>query len=119
VELDEPAHQRQPDAEASFRVAPLALNEEVEDPRQDLRRHANARVLNPHHDLIALPAGAQRDVPTRSRVLDRVADEIGEHLLQSSGIRLDGERLLRQGELDREIACRGLEPTGLGHLLEG
>src|SRR5690606_27784262 len=48
-DLDEPAHQREPDAEAALRSlsAALALDEEIEDLRQQLGRDPDAVVLHP------------------------------------------------------------------------
>ena len=55
VRLDQPPHNREPDAEAA--VSPieptLALHEQIEDPRQEIRRDADAGITHPKNGLVA------------------------------------------------------------------
>ena len=83
VLLGEAPHQRQPDAEAAFRPVegPLALEEEIEDPLDHVRRHAGAGVRHrePSHGSVA--AHRDLDAPAPRRVLDRVREQVHDDLL--------------------------------------
>ena len=98
-------------------VALLPL-EGVEQALQEFRRHAQARVL--HHEAVVVAAGpvrrplAQReaDRPAVGRVLDGVAHQVDERLVQPHGIAhhvflLNGA----QGDVERQVLRLGL---GLG-----
>src|SRR5205823_15014591 len=73
MELDQAAHQGEPDAEST--VAPIhglaALHEEVEDARQQVRINAVSVVAHLDDDLAQLIARVTRDVSFRRRVLRR------------------------------------------------
>ena len=63
VHLREPAHQREPDAQAAMGAvqAALALHEEVEDARQQVLGHAYAVVGDAQHGFAALRATRHAD----------------------------------------------------------
>src|SRR4029079_7094021 len=71
VELDEAAHQVEPDPEAGVRsaLAVAALHEDVEDPAQHVRWDPDAVVAHAHREHLAVAIGGQleRDVPTLVR----------------------------------------------------
>src|SRR5262245_28081860 len=56
MQLDEPAHEREPDPEPAMRAirALLALREQVEDPRQQLGCNAASRVFDLQHAMVAI-----------------------------------------------------------------
>src|SRR4030095_960764 len=73
VELDEPTHQGQPDAQPTLRPVerPLALVEQVEDPVDHLRGHAHAVVLHREPTPAAIPSDRDQDAAATRGVLDR------------------------------------------------
>ena len=82
--LDELANDRQTDAGAFDLVARRERLEDLPDPLVELRRDARAVVGDREVNDVALVVGARpsRVASTRAAVLDRVADEVHEHLLQ-------------------------------------
>ena len=105
VKLDELADQREPDAEAAR--GPLrrliALHEEVEDARQQVGAHAHAAVAHAQQGLAALDAGPDADGAAGGRELERVADEVGDDLLQPRGVPGHPHR----AAVDRDVVTLG------------
>jgi hypothetical protein len=88
VELDELAREREAETGASLGAgrACVELHERGEDALAVLRRDADPRVFHgqPH----ALPLGPGADAHGAALgELDRVADEVGEDLLEPRGVR--------------------------------
>src|SRR5690606_31217126 len=80
------------DREAETRptvLPPTAVPESIEDVRHVLFGHTGAGVFDGNHDRTRARAGAQRDrAPCRGE-LDRVPDEVGEHLEDAVAIAAD------------------------------
>ena len=91
VELDEAPHDREPDAEAPLGPVerPLGLREGLEDARDHLGRDADPAVAHVQHRLLADALGAHLDPPARLRVLDRVGQQVDQHLLEPRGVDVD------------------------------
>ena len=101
VQLDDAAHQREADAEAAARAIEraLALREEVEDPRQQLGRDADAGVRARGARRSPVRARSSRHgEPPAGRVLDRVVEQVGDHLLEPRRVGVDQQRVGRQLE---------------------
>src|SRR5690606_34686247 len=95
VQIDEPPHERQPDAEpADETLAALrALIELVEDPRQVFARNADAAVLDADPNVLRV---APRRDAHRARALGEfrsVRQQVREHLRQPDEIPVDEDRL--------------------------
>ncbi|HEX7446654.1 MAG TPA: hypothetical protein VF306_03860 [Pirellulales bacterium] len=83
VQGDGVFHHRQPNAQAALRPAgELGLGEQVENVRHDFGGDAYARVLHPHHRLVALGSGLDPNPAAVLRVLGRIVDEIDKDLPQ-------------------------------------
>ena len=65
------------------------LVEPPEDPLQLLRADPHALVLNRHVRACALPGHAHRHLPAVRRVLDRVLEQVHQHLLDPLAVRPD------------------------------
>ena len=90
VHLDDAPHDRKTDAEPAARpVAALdALLKEIEHARQHVRCNADAGILYAQNGVTAFGERANSDLPGR-RELDRVADQVRDHLLEPFGIAVD------------------------------
>jgi hypothetical protein len=66
-----------------------ALREQVEDPRQEVRRNPDARIAHTQHRPVALLRHLHPDRAARGRVLHRVVEEIGDDLLEAGRIAVD------------------------------
>src|SRR6185436_19030911 len=88
VQLRNPLYQRQADPQPALRAieTALALHEQVEDPRQQLRLEAEPRIAHAEHSLARLAAHAHLDAAGRRRVLDRIGQQICEHLIDARRI---------------------------------
>ena len=102
VELDQPANEREPDAEPALRavVRVRALHEEVEDPRQQIGPDADAGVGDAEQDGVARSFGRDVDAATGLGVLDGVGEQVDEDLLEPHRVALQVERL--RGQCDRQ-----------------
>src|SRR5262245_26020699 len=101
MRLDQLAHDREPHAEtavASIEPA-LALDEQIENARQELGRDADAAVLHAQHRLIAFGLDLHDDGAARRRVLQRIRQEVREHLLQPRAVTMNR----RTAETQREL----------------
>src|SRR5206468_3367848 len=92
MQLGEPTHEREPDAETPARTIErlLSLDEEIEDPRQQIRLDALPVVA----DAKLRPGGAvtldgDLDLSAVRRVLECVLDEVRDDLLETYGIGVD------------------------------
>src|SRR5262245_1346864 len=113
VELDETAHEAQADAQpagGSIEIA-LALHEQLEHGRQQLRRDTGALVGDAQNRLVALAAHAHPDGAAARRELQRVRQEVHDDLLEAhavgldqDGLRVDGDDVMR--ELRRAVESR-------------
>jgi hypothetical protein len=110
MELDEPANQREADAEAASRPieGPIRLHVHVKDKRQQSRRDAEPRVLDAEHRVVAVGAERHANVATCRRVLDRVRHDVGEYLFEPGGIRIDPCRLRADLDLTIQPCVGGL-----------
>ena len=88
VRFDDALGDGKPEPGAST-PSPRRLPESVKDMRQVLGRDPAARVRHPEHDLLISRRGAHRDPSRPPRELDRVADEVLEHLKESVAIAPD------------------------------
>ena len=70
--------------------------------------------LDAHRAVLGL--GRDLDDPALRRVLDRVRDQVPDHLAQPIGVSQHGKRL--RADLDRELVLRALEAVQLGLLAE-
>ena len=97
VHLDQPLHQRQPDAQAALRAVERAidLREEVEHLGQHLRGNADAGVAHAEHRLLPFPRRGNPDRAALRRVLGGVVEQVGEHLRQPGLVGVDAQRLAR------------------------
>ena len=107
VQLHQPADERKADPEAALGVILGAgnLDEGVEERRQRLGRDADAAVANTDFQLAVPLARGQIHAAAIRRVLDRVGEQVAEDLLQPHRIRLDHQRILREG--DRQLLAAG------------
>ena len=107
VQLDEPARQRQPDAEPALRALQRRrdLREHLEHRRQVLRLDADAVVGHRDPQLSAGHRRLQRDAAAARRVLGRVVEQVQQHLRQPRGIGIEPHGVGRQRHVQR-VACR-------------
>src|SRR6266436_2255333 len=84
VELDEMAHEREPEPQPAVgpRTAAIALAETVEDEREKLRRDPLSRIADEQLDMRADLLQLDLDPPALRRELHRVAQEVPCDLLQ-------------------------------------
>jgi len=123
VHLDEPAHERQSDAEPSLRMAgALSLGEEIEHPGQQLLRDAHAVIGDGQPELAMLPPfivmdrRRHVDVTLRIRELRGIVQQVCEHLDKPRPIHVEDARFFRQSNSQRDPALgdervRGLDGT--------
>ena len=81
----------------------IRLIEAVPDLREVLLRDADAGVLYGDEDLLATYPGADRDRGFRITELQRVIDQVIEHLLDLTVVRVDHLLLLGEGQLEDEL----------------
>ena len=95
VELDQPPRQREADTEATLGpvARAFALHEQVEGALQQLRGHADAAVEHLDHDLSLDSLHRHMHAPAGRRVLERVADQVADDLLDARGVAVDHQRL--------------------------
>ena len=114
VRLDQPPHDRQPDAETA--VSPiqpaLALHEQIEDPRQEIRRDADAGVAHAQDGLATDGLDLHGYRPARGRVLDRIRQQVGDHLFEAHAVAAHQ----RAGE--PQLAAMMIERVGAPDLLD-
>src|SRR3954453_21856888 len=84
----------------------LRGEEGVECVRSDLRGHPLARVADLDHGCGGFRAGhkAKRAIPMHG--IDRVSDEVGPHLVQLAGVRLDAWCRLVEVTLDAHAGAK-------------
>ena len=122
VSLDDALGDGKPEPGA-LTPSPGCLPKSVKDTGQVLGRDATARIRNPEDDLVIPRGRAHRDTTASLRELDRVADEVLEHLkepvpitpdLGNIRVHVDSklkrrrrcERSLHLHRLDDQLTCR-------------
>ena len=115
-QLDQPLAHHQADTGSLHRAAPLAeAVEGLEQLRQFLRREPRAGVRDAEADPIEAAGGARHHHrPSGLVVLDRVGEEVDQHLLQPGAIGEDEARRLEDRERHPDAA---LERLRLDHRL--
>ena len=100
VKLDEPLDQGQADPEAAAAAiqGALALDEQVEDAREELGTYAHAAVLHPKHRPGSLAPDLDVNRAACGRVAEGVLHEIEYHLLDPRGVAVDPHGLTGQGD---------------------
>ena len=124
VEHDEAPHQRQAHAQATAGAfeRSVALGENLEDLRQHVRRDADARVADADaHPIrmfgnLADRLGDQPDVSRCRGELDRIVQQIHQHLGEPHRIRVHIHRFRRQRHVHRVAGLLG-EGSGRFHRL--
>ena len=83
VRLDDVAHNRQPEPEAAMApgARPIGLPESVEDERQRHGIYPAARISNLDDDLLGVGPDSRVNGPAAVGELDRVRQQVPEHLL--------------------------------------
>ncbi len=106
MELDQVLGDRQAEAEATARPLQrlLALDEALEDVRRELRRDADALVVDAQDGAVAVAAELDRDPLLGARELGRVGDQVADHLGQPHRIAVDPDRGARALHLGRPAA---------------
>jgi hypothetical protein len=111
MQLRQTAHQGQsyPHAALGAVEAGLGLREQVEDARQRVRRYAHTAVQHAHGHCLALAPDGHFDATPPRCVLQRIAQQIVEDLLESHGVAGHDDRLMlrRQREVQLPLACLG------------
>ena len=102
--------QAEPRATLLARIGGVDLLEAAEDRLELGARDAVTAIAHADHRLIALAAGAHIDRRARRRELDRVAEQVGQGLLQS--IRVGAQQ-------DRLGVGENLQPRFVGHRANG
>ena len=93
VQLADPARDREPEAGAAARVAPGP--EAVEDPGRPVCRNPRSLVGDLEHPSLGVEdPGPDGDGATDRAVPDGVVQEVGKHLGEAVGVRLDEEAVL-------------------------
>jgi hypothetical protein len=91
VELHQALGEREADAEPTLRLAArlLVLDEEVENPGQEVGSNADSVVVDADHDVVRFTTGRDRDVAVGLRVLRGIREQVRKHLRQATAIGLD------------------------------
>src|SRR5450631_4721105 len=106
MKRDQVLDQREPETEAALGPirAAVSLDEEIEDPREQVGRDARAVVLDPDDDFTTLAAGAHDDLSAALRVAGRVGEQVRHDLGEPHRIAVDPQVLLRDVEGEVMIA---------------
>ncbi len=110
MHLEQPPHQREPDAQAAARRALAVLRdlrEQIEDPRQLLGWNSVAGVDDAHDRGVVLRVALHDDPSARLRVLVGVAQQIRDDLRQPVEVADDPQR--RLGKLEHELVFPRLD----------
>src|SRR5262249_52868049 len=85
VEVDEVVDDREAEAEPAVAAGDggIGLGEAVEEPRQELRRDALARVAYGHDRRASVALAREHDAAPRRRELERVPDKVRKYLVQA------------------------------------
>src|SRR6185369_17560175 len=93
MQLDEPLRDREPDAEAALRAIErlIALHEQIEDVRQDLRIDADALIAHANlHDALD-PRQTDLNAPLVRRELRCIRQQVADHLREPVRIAVDDQ----------------------------
>src|SRR5436305_1661288 len=106
MQLDEAAHQRESDAEAALRAVtpPFLLVEQIENPRQCYRHDAHPRIADRNYGIPVLLGNADPDIAIGRGMGNRIADEVGQDLLDAGSVAAYPDR----HDVDIETMARGL-----------
>ena len=120
VQLGERPDERQADAQPALRAGERAvgLGEEVEHPREQLRRDADPVVPHPEDDLVPLDPGDELDAAPGRRVLGGVGQEVDEDLLQPGRVGLEPQVRGREREQQLVLPLLDERPHGLDGVAE-
>src|SRR6185295_4010354 len=105
----DPLHdaEAEPDATRTARAARPHLMERLEDVREVARRHAGARVGDGDREpSVARPGRGLHDDAARLRELDRVVDEVPEHLMDLDAVGLEDRTLGCDVRLEQHAGTR-------------
>ena len=110
VQLDEPLHQRQPEAEAPARAVERLrlLHEQIEDALQQVGPDALAGIPHAQHGVAVGPLDDHPHLAAGRRVLERIVDQVPDHLLEPCRVAVDVDGLALDLDLCRPVsaACR-------------
>ena len=114
VQLDEALDHGEPDAEAALAAikGALALGEELEHMRQQLRVDADAVVAYGDHGLAAVGGGAELDAAAFAGVLGAVVEQVADHLREAREIAVHPDR--RAWQVDEQRVPLGIEQSARG-----
>jgi len=103
MQLDQAPDEGQADSEAAPGAVKglVGLHVHVEDEGQQRRRDAEPRVFDAQHRVCAAGAQGHANPATGWRVLDGVAEDVGDHLLDPDGVPVDPRRF--GGDVDVPI----------------
>src|SRR5262249_11262186 len=87
------------------RAARVGLPEALEDEREEVRRDAFARVLHDDDELVPLVLAAYPDRAARRRELDRIRQQVAQHLLQALGI-AEGDPAMDDARVEPDVPRR-------------
>ena len=107
LQLDQPPDQREPDAQPALRPveAALALDEQIEDVREQVRRDAHARVLHLEECVGPSAPDGHANAAAGLRVLERVGEQVGDDLLEPHAVGVDPHRHRLDAQRDAPGSC--------------
>ena len=120
VQLDERLDQCQPESQAALRAIQraLALHKRIEEPLEQLRRDADARVGDFQEGAVTVSRDAHRHAAARGRVLQRIAKQVRDHLLEPCLVGVDPSgRDVRADVVTVESTRRPPAAQHVGHQL--
>src|SRR5262249_29447240 len=104
----ESAHQRESETDSLARARELALAaiEGLEDLAEVARRHTGAAVADANRHVALLAATGEGDALVRrlARVLERVVDQVAEHLHERVALETHRRQVVVDGEVELEAA---------------
>ena len=114
VQLDQPPHQRQADAQAALRAFHVApdLGEHLEHRRQRRGRNSDPGVADGNRHLVALAPCRQCDAAARWRVLGCIVQQVADHLRHPGQIDFEQQHFV--GQVDLELVPAGFDQRHAG-----
>lgn len=117
MQFHQPPDQREPDAEPAARHV-IDAREHAEDPVAHLRRETHAVVGHDDVDVCIVQVCGDRHVAARLGVLERIAQQVAEHLRQAHQIAMQQHGPRRQVQLQPVAAGLHRRAAGLDRLLQ-
>jgi hypothetical protein len=117
VRVDDAFRDREAEADAAA-IAAARLPEAIEQVIEMLLRNARTGVGDAEHDLHLVRPRREHDAPAGGRELDRVADEVAEHLEQTAFVGADEAFMLWRVGAQLDVMLFGgwiQRPSGLAH----